>query len=43
LTKAENAILEVNKQGQVVGADSKNGAITMQDDGVLGERIVRVV
>ena len=43
LTKAENAILEVNKRGEVVeNAGEKTGAITMEDGGVMGQRIVRV-
>jgi hypothetical protein len=43
LTKAENAILEVNKRGEVVeSAGERTGAITMEDGGVMGQRIVRV-
>lgn len=43
LTKAENAILEVNKRGEVVeNAGEKTGAITMEDGGVTGQRLVRV-
>lgn len=41
LSKAENAILEVNRQGEVVEKTGE-GALTMEDGGVMGVRMVRV-